>query len=317
MMTVSLALGGIEEVGAQSLAGLVGQCPTETGFANIFCMEAALGIQAAQGAMGLAVSGGADLPGSASTLGWRTKGSPRIALSVRGSLTRAPMPSMEGVTSSSAQQVTANLLSMQASATAGVFDGFSLGPTVGGFGSVDLTAFANRVQAPRDQGFTENVSGWGLGGRLGILRESFTLPGVSLSLSRRWVGETELWDQGEGASVGAGLDLVVTSVRGVIGKDVGGVGLFGGMGWDRYSGDASIRVPASVTGSQALEVSGEVQSDRRLYFLGGSMTFIALQISGEVGLAEGFDPELPATSASGFDPGRRSLYGALAFRLTF
>jgi hypothetical protein len=212
---------------------------------------------------------------------------------------------------------TVNLSSVQGTATVGVFDGFFLAPTVGGFGSIDLSASAHWIKAPRERGFDENVTGWGIGGRLGVLRESFTLPGVSLSVSRRWVGETELWSsEGQGFD-GTGFDLAITSVRGVVGKDIFGVGLFGGAGWDRYSGDADITVPPELTGTEGLGASGSIRSNRRIYFLGGSLTFLALQVSGELGLAEGFDAEVPATDGGGFDPGKRASYGSIAIRLTF
>jgi len=102
-----------------------------------------------------------------------------------------------------------------------------------------------------------------------------------------------------------------------VGKDIRGVGFFGGVGWDRYSGDATLAVTDPAGGDLDAAGSGKLESERTLLFLGASRTFLTLQISGEVGWAEGFDPALPQTSQGGFDPGAGSYFGSLALRLTF
>jgi len=214
-------------------------------------------------------------------------------------------------------ETTASLPSMHISGTMGLFDGFSLGPTVGGVGSVDLTVSAHGITPPKDKGFQESVKGWGVGARVGILRESFTLPGISLSASHRFLGSANLWEVDGGDRSEAGFDLRVSSLRTVAGKDIGGIGFFGGTGWDRYAGDVTLVVTDPGGGDLDSTGAGELRSERRLYFFGGSMTFLALQVSVEVGWAEGFTPTLPVLSEDGFDPSSRSEFGALTFRLTF
>jgi len=80
---------------AQDLSTLISSCSGVSQLQVSRCQGAALTAQAAQGALGLSASGGTDLPGSASTLGWRTKGSPRFAVSVWGSVARVPIPSLD------------------------------------------------------------------------------------------------------------------------------------------------------------------------------------------------------------------------------
>ena len=304
---------------AQTLSDLISACGAGSESRLSRCQEVVLSVQAVQGALGLAASGGSDLPGSASTLGWRMKGSPRFALSVRGTLVRAPLPAISNEGTGVPQgETSANLPSIHISGTVGLFDGFSLGPTVGGFGSVDLTASTQWVRTPGDKGFQENVTAWGAGVRVGIIRESFSLPGVSLSAAYRTLGSSHLWDMDAGDPAEVAFDLRTSSLRGVVGKDIRGIGLFGGLGWDRYSGDASIAVAFPAFGVPVLfSGSGELRSERYLYFLGASMTFLALQISAEVGLAEGFDLALPSQTPGGFDSSSRSEFGSIAFRLTF
>jgi hypothetical protein len=106
-----------------------------------------------------------------------------------------------------------------------------------------------------------------------------------------------------------------------MGKDLWGVGLLAGVGWDRSGGDATIRVadPGGELpgGTEASVVTFDQSSTRRLYFLGISRTFLTLQLAGEVGWAEGFDPEFGEGSEAGrFDPESPSFFGSLAVRLT-
>lgn len=307
----------LQSVKAQKLPDLISACGGASGVQLAWCQEAGLAVQAAQGALGLAASVGSDLPGSASTLGWRMKGSPRFALSVRGSLTRAPFPSLRTSGGLPRGETTASLASLHLSGTLGLFDGFSLGPTMGGFGSVDLTVSTQWIGTPRGKGFQENVTGWGVGTRIGIIRESFTLPGISISAFYRSLGSADLWEVDDGDPAEAGFDLRASSLRAVVGKDIAGIGFFGGAGWDRYAGDATLVVIDPEGGANNSGASGELQSERYLFFIGGSMTFLILQISVEIGWADGFDPTLPASVEEGFDPSSRSEFGALAFRLTF
>jgi len=307
----------LQSTNAQDLRPLISTCGGTSEAHLRWCQETALAVQAAQGALGLAASGGTDLPGSASTLGWRMKGSPRIALSIRGSLTRASAPALKSSGTSPHGETTLTLPSIHISGTVGLFDGLSLGPTLGGFGSIDLTVSTQWIAPPKDRGFQENLTGWGIGTRIGILRESFTLPGISLSAFHRSLGSVDLWEVGEGDPAAAGFDLRVSSLRAVAGKDIWGLGFFGGAGWDRYTGDASLVVTDPEGLGPNSTGAGELRSNRHLFFLGGSMTFLTLQVSTEVGWADGFTPDLPTSFLGGFDPSSRSIFGALAFRLTF
>jgi len=211
----------------------------------------------------------------------------------------------------------ANLYAVHLTGTVGLFDGFSLGPTVGGFGSLDLTGSALWVATPSESGFQEEMLGWGVGGRLGVLRESFSLPGITASASYRSLGEGELWNEEAGQPGFGGFDLRTLSFRATVGKDIGGIGFLAGAGWERYEGDINFTLEDPETGALGPEVSGELRSDRRVYFFGASMTFLALQVSGEVGWARGFNPELPRPDGDGFDPLTGSHFGAVSLRLTF
>jgi hypothetical protein len=115
--------------------------------------------------------------------------------------------------------------------------------------------------------------------------------------------------------------VALSSIRGVVGKDVKGVGLFGGAGWDRYDGDVRIRVASVETGPPLLPglatANGNLSSHRRLYFLGGSVTYVILQMSLEGGWAQGFGTQLPDRVVGDFDPSAASWFGSFAVRVTF
>jgi hypothetical protein len=286
---------------------LAARCRGSNAQLEAICREAAVAAQAGHAGVGLLAAGGAPVPGAASTIGRRFGGTPRFALSLRGNTARIPAPDVEEGSPSSGESSFG--FGAHASITAGLLDGFSLAPTVGGVLSLDLFAGAGVLLLPDDVGFQGNTSTWGFGASVGLLRESFTLPGVTLSLARRSVGDVQLGDRAGGDRVQVELDPTVTSVRGVVGKDLLAVGVIAGMGWDEYASDVSIMVAGP--GAAA----AELESSRMLYFGGVSFNFLLLQLSAEGGWAGGFDA-VPGRPAAGYDPGDGSLFLSLAGRLT-
>ena len=279
------------------------------------CLELALAAQAAHGLVGLGAAGGTELSGSSSTLGRRFGSTPRFGLGVRGGFIHASMPgSLAAPLGESADKGVLAWV-VDAAAVIGVFNGFSLAPTVGGILSVDLVATATRVSGPGDRGFQGPVTGFGLGVRVGAFRESFTLPGVTVSAARRWLGEHELGrasvDNGEAA-----IDQTVTSLRATVGKDLLGFGVFGGLGWDRYRSDVTLEAIGfgendGLTGTATDE---PLQTDRTLFFAGLGYTVLIYQFSAETGYAAGFD-QVEGRSG-GYDPSSGAFFLKVAFRLT-
>ncbi|HSG48493.1 MAG TPA: hypothetical protein VLA43_11810 [Longimicrobiales bacterium] len=280
---------------------------------EIRCQEAALAVEALQAGVGLALVGGNPLPGGASSLGRRFGRTPRVALNARVGLTRFPLPDLAGATVGDQRVL---VPSIHATATVGVLNGFSPAPTVGGLLSLDLLATVGAAFLPDDRGLPGTATGWGYGARVGLLRESFTLPGVTVSVTRNHSGTVDFVPVGPDGEPRAAVDVTTTSVRGVVGKEFMAVGLLAGAGWDRYSSDGSVTPRATladpIPDPRPVE---NVTSDRALFFAGISRTFLVLQLSGEVGWARGFgevDPALP-----GYDPGAGTLFGTVSLRLTF
>jgi len=303
---------------SQTLQELAFQCGgAQGGGVEAWCYETVLAAQAARGGLGLAGSLGSPMPGTASTLGRRLRSFPRISLGLRGGVSRLTLPGLFHGGDRPRGENTFYVPTAHLSASVGVLNGFFLAPTVGGVFSVDLLGSASLVSAPGGEGFRDGVTGLGGGVRVGLLRESFTLPGISVSAMYRSLGRTGLGRVEEGDPSQARFDVDVTSLRASVGKDLLGLGLLAGMGWERYGGDMAVLVRDPVSGDQGGATASDLTSDRVLFFLGGSMTYLILQLSGEVGWAQGFEPDLPGRPGGDFDPDTRSLFGSLALRITF
>jgi hypothetical protein len=196
--------------------------------------------------------------------------------------------------------------------TLGLFDGFRLMPTVGGFLSVDLLGQAAFLLLPESDGFAGGTQSYSGGVRIGILREGFTLPGISVSGAMRFPGSIDFGDTGGGDVAEVLLDPTVTSLRATIGKDLFAVELMAGAGWEEYTGDVSMRV--SDGGLGFVGATNEMTSSRWIYFGSASMTFsIILSLSVEGGWAEGFDPL--AGYSGDHDPAAGAPFGSFAMRL--
>ncbi len=302
----------------QELDVLVSTCGAGRVEVQALCGEAALALRASRAAVGLLAAGGSDLPGSGSTVGLRLGAIPRVSLSLSAGGVRASFPEILGFPGGAAVPSTSLLLpALRGGLSVGLLNGFSPVPTVGGILSLDLVGSAGILPLPSSKGFDGGVRSWGVGARLGLLRESFTLPGLSVSLLYRRVGSVRMAAPGGAASTAElAYDLRVTSFRAVASKDLLLLGVLVGAGWDRYGGDVSLAVHDPLTGAVG-SAEGSAGTDERFVVFGGaSLTFLVLQVSGEVGWADA--PPIPALSRIGgaFDPGSRSFFGSLAFRLT-
>lgn len=304
-------------LGGQEFERLVGDCAVAVGGLEDRCHRSALALDAARGGLATAASAGSELPGSASTMGYRIQTTPRVSVSARAGISRFEVPkSWEGY-QPDVEKETMLVPSLHISGTVAVLNGFSTAPTVGGILSLDLTGSTHLLFPGSGDGFGGGVQGWGMAARVGILRESFTLPGISISASRRWLDKATLGDMSSEDASELRFDPSVTSYRALVGKEILGVGFLAGAGLDRMSGEGSLRLRVSPTGFEAGASARQLRSRRAVFFAGGSMTFLILQLSGEIGWSQAVDPPLPEEPGSGDYPSARAYFGALALRITF
>lgn len=272
-----------------------------------------VGERAALGALSglmLASGGGNPWLGSASTLGFRTVTFPRLGAQVRTGFTSLDVPgtsgdALEGVTP----------IALAAGLSMAILDGISPASTVGGLGSVDLFGNAGIVFLPEDAGFGGSPFAWSVGARIGIFRESFTLPGLTASVAYRGLGEIN-FDRAAVLARDAGFSWRSASAwqaRGVVGKRLSAFSLAGGFGWDGASADATVfaQGPAGTVISDDIDLD----SDRYQLFLDVTWTSLIVSVTGEAGWQFGpaGDDVLGDRDAAA---GGRA-FGALGVRLTF
>lgn len=293
---------------------LARECVAKTSAGEPACMELAVAAAALQRGIGLASALGSDVPGSSSTMGRRIGRMPRIGLSVAALGVRVRAPRLGGTSLETLQEeATGWTTGFRLGAAAGVLDGFQLGTAVGGVLSLDVVGAYSLLRLPASAGLDGWSSGGGAGLRVGLLRESFTLPGVSVSAMRLWRGDLAAGANGAAAPAAVETGLEVTSLRATVGKNWFAVGLLGGAGWDRYSGRARVSVRDGAGSASAAE--GRLSSSRRLYFAGAWLSYLVTRISAEGGIAEGMADPFPERSGA-FDPGAGAWFASVALRIT-
>ena len=304
-----LPLGRAEPEGVAELAEACGATSPEA-----VCWELALAALAVQRGVGLASALGSDIPGTASTVGLRMGSTPRLSLSVGAAGAWVGRPFVGADAGALGRSMTPT--GLRGAVAVGVSEGMRFAPGIGGFLSLDATLHLARIWLPRGAGFESPSTGVGIGGRIGILSESFTTPGISVSVAHRWQGTVTVADSAGGSGNGVEAGVEATSVRGVVGKNWFVVGLMAGVGWDRYRGDATVRIAGSPDSEAG--PSGRVASARALYFAGGWLNFLVSQLSAEFGMADGaLDPlDGVADRQRGYDPTRRDFFLLVSMRVT-
>ncbi len=305
-----VALLGHSHLAAQDAQALALRCASPAGGDAALCALAAGAGRDLMADVGLLAGAGSEVAGQPSTLGRRIGGTPRFAPFLRAGGHSVVVPSVSGAAGATERSHFTSAL--HGGLGLGLFDGFRLLPTVGGFLSVDLVGQASFLFFSESDGFDGRVDALSVGTRVGILRESFTLPGVTLSVSRRLSGSLRYGDTSAGDAAQVTLDPAVTSVRATVGKDLFAFGVLAGIGWDDYSSSTTVQARDGGTGFAT--VSGTVEASRVTYFAGLSRQLgVFSWLSAEVGRARGFDVVRGGTAAS---PDRGGTwFGSLALLL--
>jgi len=295
---------------AQSRVAALGSACVSAGGETVPCVLAAAAGRDLMGDIGVLAGAGSEVPAASSTLGRRLGGIPRMAPWIAVGGAKVVVPDFGDASGRTDQGHF--VPTIDAGLALGIFDGFQLLPTVGGALSLDVVGRASFLLFSGNDGFDGRVNVLSLGARVGILQESFTLPGVSVSVTRRFAGILQYGDTGLGSPAQTQLDPAVTSVKATIGKDLFAFGVMAGVGWDDYSAETSL--VASDGAGGFVSVDGSVDASRRTYFAGLSKQIAVVSwISAEVGWANGFDP-VSVSGATSPDPGS-TLYARLALLL--
>lgn len=309
-------LGGSTRLPAQ-LGELAGQCADLSSNVRTTCWLTAQAIELTQPRVGLAASGGNPVPGTANTLGLRLGSTPRLSIAGRATvvgLTLPPIQHRDG------GQVTLTIPTFAADGAVGVFQGFSPRPAVAGVGSVDILGSIGFVPIFDRAGFQRrNPFSWAIGTRIGVIRESFTLPAVSFSALYRRVGEVAFGDVDlEDTDAFFRLRSSNLSLRGAVSRRFFAIGVAGGLGYDRYSSDPTWGVRSEDANEPIATFSvDDFTNSRYTLFANLSYTTLIWHLVAEAGWQSGAShvPELSASELR-MDPSDGRFFGSLAIRMS-
>lgn len=341
--------------------GLSGACGRVEQTVAAACRVAAQAVESAQPQVGVLITGGNPTVGTASAGGFRLGLLPRVSATLKANLVLASMPDLREVRVASNDAVEYGEMSIVApalsgTATMGLLPGASLTPTIGGVASIDLLATGTwlPLAAVGDDDFDAGSAdvAWGAGLRVGLLRESFTMPGVSVSAMYHRLGTVQ-WGEicpdristSEGSGAGYSLqegecipadaagadagdlgqfafDLTSLSARAVVSKHLLGLGLAAGVGYDRFSSQLAVGVRAPQSGEMipsnayALVSDAERSQGRMSAFVDGSFSVLVATFAVEAGWMQGGEAFSGyPDDVSDFDPGDGTFFGSLGVRV--
>lgn len=290
-------------------------CETSVPDAIESCIRRAFTAVAAQPRIGLIAAGGAPVAGAAGPLGLRLGPLPRVTLAARAStITVQPHPPLEEGPPPEDRYLTA----LGGVAAIGVLPGFTPAPGIGGIGALDVLASGGLVVGG---GLEGTALHGGAGVRLGLLRESFAAPGVALSAMAHRVGELAR-DGGAERIPGDSWrsEVGAVSLRLTAGRQLRGVGISGGAGWDRVTGDITVSVmgeggPVPDPGQPGEDlVVRDHRSSRWTVFGGASRGFHVFQGAVEVGWQSGGSAPPGIAPRLADELARGRVYGTLSIR---
>ena len=308
-----VVVGCFGTASAQDLTPLVMQCASD-GSPELLtsCQSAVLAAQAIRGGIAVTHTTGAELSGSSSTIG-RRGSAPRVSVDVRLRIGRFVMPDLLGGGTGAVGENVVNTYGVSGSVAVGVLGGFSLMPTVGGVLSLDFLASGSLIFLGESDGFPGNEGIFSVGGRFGIFRESFTLPGVTVSVMKSSGGSVELTEGVNASQIDT--DISATSVRVTVGKDFFTFAVLAGFGWNWDQGEMRVQVPdPMIPGGQGIGLVDDLTTRRSVYFAGVSITRLVWTLSVEGGWVGGYDGL--AGYPGVYDPGAITPFVSVAARLT-
>ncbi|MGH7658893.1 MAG: hypothetical protein ACREL6_11725, partial [Gemmatimonadales bacterium] len=156
----------------------------------------------------------------------------------------------------------------------------------------------------------------GYGARIGILDGGFPVPSVSVSVMRRSIPEVTYGDLLDPAQdYQYSVDLNATNLRAVASTRLAILTLGAGLGWDRYTGDATVAF-RDASGEAQPPVTLELESTRVMAFLDAGLELSVLRIGGELGYQGGADQDFAATF-EGVDEDAGRWFGSVGLGIGF
>lgn len=288
---------------------------------------------------GTSLAGGNTILGSAGSLG----GLGHFSVGVRANAIKGSLPDVEQFTVriNGAARETLPTKDQVLGAPAvevglGLFGGIPLGLT--SVGGVDAIVSAMYLPNYDNDNFSVEASGGslklGYGARIGLLKETLLVPGLSVSVLKRDTPELRLVAATEGGALGTERDefelssfqVKTTSWRLTASKGLTMFGVAAGVGQDKYDSGAdlsvTVREGAVGTCSAATPCSGTFRFDNKItrttYFGDVALNLPFVKIVGEIGQASGGNLSQPTFNDFADRKANGSqLFGSVGVRLAF
>jgi len=231
-------------------------------------------IEDGAGGLGQSVAGGSVLTGPANTTGGL--GRFQLAVAVTGTGIEIENPAR------STGELDFVLPTATATLALGITRGADVSTGLTGFGSVDLLARAGVLATREDIEETGRI--YGLGARVGIVRDHLAVPAVSVTVLRTWSDDLV---HGEADDVRYEADIGATSLRVDISKSFLLVTPYLGAGVDRTDIEASYTIPADrSTAGRPIEGAIDEEGSHGRVYGGVALNFLLLDVAVEAGSHE-------------------------------
>lgn len=313
LLLAAFALAGVAPLAAQN-----DECATYSGDAQNVCNAGIDATRAFHPLAGLLISGGNPVLGSGSTLG----GLGHFSLTARVNAVRLVLPDLNynGSTDTVAADQKIWAPAPLVEGALGLYGGMP-----GGLLSIDLLGSAQLLPTDQIDNLRVDSSathigsialGIGFGARVGIIREKGPLPGVSVSIMRRNIPQISYGDVAGGDDYAYAVDLHATNVRAVASKRLIILDLAAGLGWDHYTGDATIQFADPVLGTPQPPIDIKLSNSRTMAFANAGLNMGVVKLTGEAGYQGGKDQKL-STNFENFDTKKGKFFAGLGLRVGF
>lgn len=318
MRAAPLVAGLFLVASSQPVLGQTSECDGYVSSTRRVCAAAVDGTRAFHPVIGVLISGGNPTIGSAAALG----GLGHASVTVRANAVELVLPELEYDGSSTVVAAGDKFWAPAplVEGALGIYKGMGSGLL-----AVDLLGSAQLLPTDQIDNMTVDAGarkigdialGLGYGARIGLLRETGPLPAVSVSVMRRDIPQISYGDVSGGDRFSYDVDLHATNLRLVASKKLLVFDMAGGLGWDKYTGDAVIRFRDPISGLTQPPVPVELDNTRVLGFLNAGVSLSVMRLTAEVGYQGGKDQEL-TTEFEDFDTTKGKFFAGLGLRVGF